>query len=616
MDSSRITVLGNTFDDPGGRLYISGSTEVTASGNLFLRDGITLEGSQVSEYASHTITTDNLIAGRPVLYYRDRAGLNVDGVPAGQVIVANCSGVRVSGLATPPTSVALMAAYVQDLDAAGNVFDSDYIGVYAVHSSNVTVEDNTVSNGTGMGVNLYQVTGAVVRRNRFVDDAQDVYLLSSASGVRVYHNEFLGAGSSYDGAGAANAWDDGYPSGGNYWSSYAGPDDCSGPAQDACPDSDGVGDVPVVLDANSRDRYPLMAPPPAANLPPTASFTASPSTVETGVPVTVDASGVSDPEDSGAVLKVRWDWEDDGTWDTLWSTGKTATHAYPAAGTFTARMEVRDTSRLAANTTRQVVVTSNTPPAATFTASPTRAPVSADVTFDASASSDLEDSTAALEVRWDWEDDGTWDTSWSTTKTAVHRYPAVGVYTVRLEVRDTGGLVDSASGQVEVIDDTPPVIVHVPHGDAGVNAAITITVQVTDDTAVEDVTLHYKPVGASSFVEVRMDRASGDTYVATIPAQTNAGTVYYFVNATDGAGNEARHPQTGEHSLQVTQGGGPPPAEMPWLLILSAAALAAVAVAGVVGALLLRRRKARDGKAAKGTGKARGPDTGRNPPAR
>jgi hypothetical protein len=45
-----------------------------------------------------------------------------------------------------------------------------------------------------------------------------------------------------------NVWDDGYPSGGNYWSDYAGTD----------ANHDGIGDTPYIVDANNTDHYPLI----------------------------------------------------------------------------------------------------------------------------------------------------------------------------------------------------------------------------------------------------------------------------------------------------------------------------------------------------------------------
>jgi hypothetical protein len=54
-------------------------------------------------------------------------------------------------------------------------------------------------------------------------------------------------------------WDDGYPSGGNYWSDYNGTDLYSGPYQNET-GRDGIGDVPYVIDTNNQDNYPLMPP--------------------------------------------------------------------------------------------------------------------------------------------------------------------------------------------------------------------------------------------------------------------------------------------------------------------------------------------------------------------
>jgi len=61
--------------------------------------------------------------------------------------------------------------------------------------------------------------------------------------------------------GYPNFWDNGYPSGGNYWSDYNGTDLFSGPYQNET-GSDGIGDTPYGIDENNQDRYPLMKPYP------------------------------------------------------------------------------------------------------------------------------------------------------------------------------------------------------------------------------------------------------------------------------------------------------------------------------------------------------------------
>jgi len=77
---------------------------------------------------------------------------------------------------------------------------------------------------------------------------------------------------------------------------------------------------------------------------------------------------------------------------------------------------------------------------------------------DATSSSDTEDDLSVLEVRWDWESDGVWDTSWSTVKTDTHQYTVEGTHTITLDVQDTKGLADDTTRQVTVVpDDVPPV---------------------------------------------------------------------------------------------------------------------------------------------------------------
>jgi len=92
----------------------------------------------------------------------------------------------------------------------------------------------------------------------------------------------------------------------------------------------------------------------------------------------------------------------------------------------------------------------NTRPEASFTVTPGIADAGDEFSVDASGCSDAEDSLDDLQVRWDWDGDGTWDTSYSTDKTGTHTYSVPGNYTIRMEVMDTGGLTNVTSEVVEV----------------------------------------------------------------------------------------------------------------------------------------------------------------------
>ena len=123
--------------------------------------------------------------------------------------------------------------------------------------------------------------------------------------------------------------------------------------------------LPVVLGSGcGSDGGPYMpvgpympiGPPMTGSLP-IASFTVTPASGATDTVFGLDASGCSDIQDPTSALEVRWDWNDDGTYDTGWSTTKTITYQYTTTGTKSIRMEVKNTRGLTSETTRNVSVT-------------------------------------------------------------------------------------------------------------------------------------------------------------------------------------------------------------------------------------------------------------------
>lgn len=91
------------------------------------------------------------------------------------------------------------------------------------------------------------------------------------------------------------------------------------------------------------------------NEKPVASFTVTPSTGTINTEFVVDAGECTDDYTSKANLQVRWKWED-GTDFTGWSTTKTATHKYSAAGNKTITLEVKDEAGLTNTTTQKLTL--------------------------------------------------------------------------------------------------------------------------------------------------------------------------------------------------------------------------------------------------------------------
>src|SRR3989449_5046763 len=96
----------------------------------------------------------------------------------------------------------------------------------------------------------------------------------------------------------------------------------------------------------------------------------------------------------------------------------------------------------------------NMPPYANFSWTPASGDTSTVFTFT-STSFDAQDPPNLLQVRWDWESDGTWDTPWSNDATAQHQFAVPGTYNVTLEAKDTGGLTGKQTATV-IVTPTPP----------------------------------------------------------------------------------------------------------------------------------------------------------------
>ncbi len=82
----------------------------------------------------------------------------------------------------------------------------------------------------------------------------------------------------------------------------------------------------------------------------------------------------------------------------------------------------------------------NQRPFASFSVSPKRGKPDTSFRLDASGSRDDRDDPSRLEVRWDFDNDGNWDTSWSTNKQTSTVFGKTGQRMARLQVRDSGGL--------------------------------------------------------------------------------------------------------------------------------------------------------------------------------
>jgi PKD repeat protein len=87
---------------------------------------------------------------------------------------------------------------------------------------------------------------------------------------------------------------------------------------------------------------------------------------------------------------------------------------------------------------------------------PPEGSVSTTFTFDATQSYDDQDPAEMLEVRWDWNADGRWDTEWSTEKVAEFNFETCCDHPVKMEIRDSQGWSNMTKTSVKVHKDSIP----------------------------------------------------------------------------------------------------------------------------------------------------------------
>jgi parallel beta-helix repeat protein len=161
----------------------------------------------------------------------------------------------------------------------------------AIRSDYVTIMDNIITNNSARGIALTDASHTLITRNVITNcpgyggiqlhgsstnitiaencisyNDYGVWICCASGTIFFYHNNFLNNtvqaedDSSYS---DIHYWDDGYPSGGNYWSDYNGSDLYSGPGQNES-GSDGIGDTPYHIlhygSPYSHDYYPFIAP--------------------------------------------------------------------------------------------------------------------------------------------------------------------------------------------------------------------------------------------------------------------------------------------------------------------------------------------------------------------
>ncbi len=160
-------------------------------------------------------------------------------------------------------------------------------------------------------------------------------------------------------------------------------------------------------------------------------------------PVMFDGSDSHDNDEGGdTIVKYRWDFTNDGTWDTGWLTVPTGQYVYTTEGDYTVKLEVMDDEDQTDTDTAPVTIrcegqTSGQTP--TADAGGPYFSEQGQINFDGSGSHDNDEGgDSIVSYAWTFGDGNS-----GTGMTPSHTYLADGDYTVTLTVTDDEGQTDT-----------------------------------------------------------------------------------------------------------------------------------------------------------------------------
>jgi len=153
-----ITVAGNNISESGPLnlregVLISRCTNITLSSNTFHLNGVWLIGSESEHFTSHSISSNNMVNGEPLIYLKNLNGHSESGRSAGQLIAANCTNLDISYLRIENADIGIHLAFVKNATVhACSIRASHDDGIMVQNSTDTAVTDCDLSGSGRQGV--------------------------------------------------------------------------------------------------------------------------------------------------------------------------------------------------------------------------------------------------------------------------------------------------------------------------------------------------------------------------------------------------------------------------------------------------------------------------------
>ena len=167
------TLRSNTMENSG--IYITGDDSITS--------GI------IEYYNTHDIDTSNIVNGKPVYYWKDKVGGTIP-AGAGQIILANCTGVTVKNQNASYTNVGIELAYSTHCNIIDNIVNENGYGIWLMDwCSYNTITGNTVNSNRCIGIKLrFSCNNNAIADNTVNENDEGICLENSCNNNAITDN--------------------------------------------------------------------------------------------------------------------------------------------------------------------------------------------------------------------------------------------------------------------------------------------------------------------------------------------------------------------------------------------------------------------------------------------